>query len=225
MLYYPSDKMTKILLLLLSTLIISFFSGCLSSFISPVGCEFIPDNFRKDQCFLATAAIKEDPKYCEMIEGKDSISNVNIKKHECYFVIAEKKKDHTFCEKISEDVGIGYTRNDCYLNLAIKMNNTDICYLIKDERQTKCFEGTGYLFIDERALKEEEVVGIVKAVTGNAIIKFSNSTKWIKVKAGLKLTKNDVIRVTEKSSVIIKLTQSGIEKEKELIENTEYLVD
>ncbi|MEM4367558.1 MAG: hypothetical protein QXO21_00850 [Candidatus Anstonellales archaeon] len=206
-------------------LIILFFSGCLSNFISPAGCEFIPDELRKDQCFLATAAIKNDEKFCEKIEGKWSNSNENIKKNECYFVLAEKNNDSYYCEKIDAKSSIGYTRNDCYLNLAKRMNRSDLCFFLSDERQRKCI--SDFNLDDKTSIRNISTIeekAIVKAIKGNAYVRFKDSSEWQRLSVGTSLIEGDIIKVGINSKVIILLKKNDVYTEEEIDADTSYLI-
>ena len=89
-------------------------------------------NASKYDCLIDLAVSEDDDSHCELIEGDFT------KKALCYKGIAELRGDEEFCRKISS--GNPDEKEECYYNVAIANNNTDLCELLKiSKNYVSCF--------------------------------------------------------------------------------------
>lgn len=86
-------------------------------------CESLTSN--RDTCFNSAAQKKKDPNLCEKISIQSSDPKSDSKDN-CYSNVAEALLKPELCAKIQKVSGDG-SKNTCYLNIATKTKNIDLC--------------------------------------------------------------------------------------------------
>lgn len=209
-----SKQLSRYLMLLLFASVL-LFQGCAKQ-LSESGCGIIPDEFRKDQCYLAMAYVYSSEYYCEKIMGKDfESSGTNPKRDECYLKLAEKKNDSSLCMKI-KGTGIGNSQADCYVNIAIRTADVSMCYAASGDLKERCISMVGNLTKSNgsyvRTIDQYSVAATVTRTSGEVLLNPFGTKEWLKINVGTQLMKGDVIKTGKSGTVRIEYS-SGAEPE------------
>lgn len=87
-----------------------------------------------DECVRAVAAYKNDINLCNKMDCRpENYMDAEECKEECLSLVARKNNDLSLCEKINDS----YMQNGCYENIAVNMQNADICEQIKFDNEVK----------------------------------------------------------------------------------------
>lgn len=190
----------------------------------------IPDEFRRDVCYMGIAIIYKNEQYCEKITGKEFGGLDNPKKDECYFSVAEKKNDTSLCMKIKSSTA-GYSQPDCYANIAIRTNDINLCYAAVGELRQKCIEiianKTGNKINDEtKELSNDDAyknaVARIIRVSGETFVIIANKKDRIPAHVGILLNKGDIIKTGKTGSVTIEYLKNN--EHDKLDPNSELLI-
>lgn len=116
--------------------------------LDPAICPQIETDSWENKCWQYMAVGFKDESYCEnvatmvYIEDEDRMVPSGAIVH-CYSFTAKEKLDYTVCHKIPDEND--YDKNQCYYDIAVKVNDSSICDYIDYSFHNKdtCYDAIG----------------------------------------------------------------------------------